>query len=697
MSNTKDFKVRSGIQPTVYQEGVGTVVSGSVGYSLSGASYDSISFSVASQETSPTGLFFKSDGTKVYIVGLDFSTVFQYSLSTAWDISTASYDSVSFSVSVQDTIPTGLSFSSDGTKMYVVGNLGLDINQYNLSTAWDISTASYSQNFSVSSQETGPTGVTFKTDGTKMYICGLAGDEVNEYNLSTAWDISTASASQVFSVSAQDGNPRSLFFKPDGTKMFLSGSDNDSVYLYNLSAAWDISTASYATSLSVTSQDTLPNGIYIKPDGTKMYVMGYVTDSIYQYSTVLNTASLDLSSGSVFDYTPTSDVQVTLTNPAASGTSSGATLLLGAEDATGVGSTFSTTLYTGTGANQTITNGLDLAGDGGLTWIKRRNAADSHVLTDSERGYGQVLNSDTTGANQNLASLFNLSTTSSGFTVGSNNTQINNNAQTYVSWSFKKQTKFFDVVTWTGNGSSQTIAHSLGVTPGCIIVKNTSNAANWAVWHRSNLATQHLQLNTTSAALTSATVWNSTNPTDSVFSVGNYYNTNNSGDTYVAYLFAHDIASDGLIQCGSFTTDSGSQATIDLGFEPSWVMYKMTNSTGQWYIEDTMRGLSAPTQVGDTLIANLPNAEGVGNGAIHINASGFETKAAPNNLGASNTFVYMAIRSAFVPTITYDPDLQWSGGTAPTAPAIGETDVLTFNTTDGGTTYQAVVAIDGAK
>lgn len=695
MSNNKDFKVKNGIQPTVYQEGVGTVVSGSVGYSLSGASYDSISFSVASQETSPTGLFFKSDGTKVYIVGLDFSTVFQYSLSTAWDISTASYDSVSFSVSVQDTIPTGLSFSSDGTKMYVVGNLGLDINQYNLSTAWDISTASYSQNFSVSSQETGPTGVTFKTDGTKMYICGLAGDEVNEYNLSTAWDISTASASQVFSVSAQDGNPRSLFFKPDGTKMFLSGSDNDSVYLYNLSAAWDISTASYDTSLSVTSQDTLPYGIYIKPDGTKMYVMGYVTDSIYQYSTALTTASLDLSSGSVFDYTPTSDVQVTLTNPAASGTSSGATLLLGAEDSTGVSSTFSTTLYDGTGATQAIDNGLDLSGDGGLVWVKCRSDAASHRLIDTDGGANNILTSNDTSGYFNNSTIFS-SFNSNGFSVATD-VATNGSGRTYASWSFKKQTKFFDIVTYTGNGSSQTIAHSLGVTPGCIIVKNISNAANWAVWHRSNLATQHLQLNTTSAALTSATVWNSTNPTDSVFSVGNYYNTNNSGDTYVAYLFAHDTDASSIIKCGSFTTDSGSQATIDLGFEPSWVMYKITNSTGQWYIEDTMRGLSAPTQVGDTLIANLSNAEGVGNGAIHINASGFETKAAPNNLGASNTFVYMAIRSAFVPTITYDTSLQWPSGTAPTSPAIGETDIITFNTTDGGTTYKSVVAIDGAS
>ena len=105
MANNKDFKVKNGIQPTVYHEGVGTVTSGSEGYSLSSASYDSVSFSVAAQDTNANGFIFNATGTKLYVVGRTNRSIFQYSLSTAYDISTASYDSVSFSVAAQETNP----------------------------------------------------------------------------------------------------------------------------------------------------------------------------------------------------------------------------------------------------------------------------------------------------------------------------------------------------------------------------------------------------------------------------------------------------------------------------------------------------------------------------------------------------------------------------------------------------------------
>jgi hypothetical protein len=118
--------------------------------------------------------------------------------------------------------------------MYICGSTGDDVNEYDLSTAWDISTASYLQNFSVSAQETVPTDLFFKPDGLKMYICGLTGDDVNEYDLSTAWDISTASYLQNFSVAAQDTDPYGLFFKPDGLKMYILGVVGDAVYEYDL-------------------------------------------------------------------------------------------------------------------------------------------------------------------------------------------------------------------------------------------------------------------------------------------------------------------------------------------------------------------------------------------------------------------------------------------------------------------------------
>jgi len=257
------------------------------GYDLANASYDSVSFSVASQENSPAGLAFNNSGTKMYIVGLTSDSVFQYSLSTAFDVSTASYDSVSFSVSSQDTVPTEVIFNNAGTKMYIVGNANKTIYQYSLSTAFDLSTASYdSVSFSVISQESALYGMNFNNDGTKMYVIG-ASDYVFQYSLSTAFDLSTASYDSVsFSVTSQDNFPYQVVFNSDGTKMYIVGNGSDTVYQYSLSTAFDVSTASYdSVSFSVSSQDTSPLGIVFNSDGTKMYIVGLSNDAVYQYST----------------------------------------------------------------------------------------------------------------------------------------------------------------------------------------------------------------------------------------------------------------------------------------------------------------------------------------------------------------------------------------------------------------------------
>jgi DNA-binding beta-propeller fold protein YncE len=240
-------------------------------------------FSVAAQELNPNDVFFKPDGLKMYVVGASGDDVNEYDLSTPWDISTASFLQL-FSVAAQETGPNGLFFKPDGTKMYVIGTVGDDVNEYNLSTAWDVSTASFLQLFSVSAQEAFPTGIFFKPDGTKMYVIGTTGDDVNEYDLSTAWDVSTASFLQLFSVAAQETIPQGVFFKPDGTKMYVIGITGDDVNEYDLSTAWDISTASFLQLFSVAQQETAPQGIFFKPDGTKMYVMGSTTDAVWAYN-----------------------------------------------------------------------------------------------------------------------------------------------------------------------------------------------------------------------------------------------------------------------------------------------------------------------------------------------------------------------------------------------------------------------------
>lgn len=254
---------------------------------LANASYDSVSFSVAGQESIPIGLFFKPDGTRMYVSGPNSDAVFQYSLSTAYDVSTASYDSVSFSASSQDLSIAGVYFKTDGTKMYLAGYTGDSVYQYSLSTAWDLSSATYdSVSFSVALQATTPFALIFKPDGTKFFVTDNTSDAVKEYSLSVAWDISTATYQASFSVSSQDTNPYGLEFNPDGTKMYVAGITNDSVYEYALSTAWDISTASYSsTSFSVASQSATPVSMRFRNDGLKMYIADAGTDTIYQYST----------------------------------------------------------------------------------------------------------------------------------------------------------------------------------------------------------------------------------------------------------------------------------------------------------------------------------------------------------------------------------------------------------------------------
>ena len=242
------------------------------------------SFSVDSQDTSPRGLAFSADGTKMFVAGDDGNDINEYTLTTAFDVSTASFVD-SFSVSSQDIFPSGLAFSADGTKMFVVGDSGNDINEYTLTTAFDVSTASFVDSFSVSSQDAVPQGLAFSTDGTKMFVIGNSGNNINEYTLTTAFDVSTASYNdKSFSVVSQDTSPRGLAFSGDGTRMFVVGNINDAVYGYTLTTPFDVSTASFVDSFSVASQDTAPRGLALSADGTRIFVLGDAGGNVHQYA-----------------------------------------------------------------------------------------------------------------------------------------------------------------------------------------------------------------------------------------------------------------------------------------------------------------------------------------------------------------------------------------------------------------------------
>jgi hypothetical protein len=319
---------------------------------------------------------------------------------------------------------------------------------------------------------------------------------------------------------------------------------------------------------------------------------------------------------------------------------------------------FSTYLYAGNSTSQTITNGINLSGQGGMVWTKSRTQAGSnHGIIDTVRGNRSSVYPNLTGG-QDVApndgygiSGFN----STGYGIAeSYSFSINNTGENYVSWTFAKQPKFFDIVTYTGTGVARTVAHSLGSVPGCMIVKKTSAAANWQVYHQSTAGgmgpSKYMVLNSTAAESSGSDRWNNTAPTSTVFTVGNAPETNDSGATYVAYLFAHDAGgfpvsgggSTNGISCGSFTTSGTGQpnATINLGYEPQWIMYKRSDATGDWRMQDNMRGLLGSwTGNSAFLRANTADAESQ-NAVISITPTGFLADTGTD----AQTYIYIAIR-----------------------------------------------------
>lgn len=343
----------------------------------------------------------------------------------------------------------------------------------------------------------------------------------------------------------------------------------------------------------------------------------------------------------------------------------------GAAPKTYVDDVFSAYTYTGNSSTQVINNGIDLAGKGGLVWIKGRASATSNFLFDNLRGVTQELNTDNTQASATLGSsvtAFN----SDGFTMGG---AAGINTNTGVSWTFRKASKFFDVVFYTGNGANRTIAHGLGVVPGMIILKPTSLAANWIIYHRSLGATKWLEF-TTGAEQTAASIFNNTEPTASVFSLGTSSAANGSGNSHIAYVFAHDASADGLIQCGSFTTDGSGNATVSLGWEPQYLLVKGSSTSGSWRIYDTTRGMTAD-KVNAYLYADTASIEGSESRFAPI-ATGFTGGTGV----ASQTYIYMAIRRPNKPptsaTQVYNAIARTGTGAAATITGVGFAPDLVF-------------------
>ena len=316
---------------------------------------------------------------------------------------------------------------------------------------------------------------------------------------------------------------------------------------------------------------------------------------------------------------------------------------------------FSTYLYNGTGATQSITNGIDLSGEGGMVWLKLRsqNLFDNSVY-DTERGAAERVVPNST-AEEFPRSSGLTSFNSDGFTLGGAGDENENN-EDLVSWTFRKAPKFFDVVTYTGNSFGlQVINHSLGSTPGVIIIKKTSALQNWAVWHK-DLDADQLALNTSSGK---GSDWYAaiTLVTDTSFRVGVTPNgLNDDGETYVAYLFAHNdgdgefgpTGDQDIIKCGRYIgDDSTSSNLINLGFEPQFVLIKCTDPvyTADWMLFDTMRGIvTSDTATDNYLRPNLSNGEGSLT-RLDVNPTGFTPQTSNGAVNRSGReYIYIAIR-----------------------------------------------------
>ena len=277
-----------------------------------------------------------------------------------------------------------------------------------------------------------------------------------------------------------------------------------------------------------------------------------------------------------------------------------------------------------------------------FTWIKGVNIGTQHYLFDSVRGATKILISNGTNAEFTVAQTLK-SWNSDGFVLGTSD-DVNGSGRTYIAWNWKESaTAGFDILTYEGSGSAQTISHNLGVKPDVIIVKNIDSSDppfNWRVYHSSLGAGVALKLNGTDAIDDDPGYWNDTEPTSSVFSVKDSGETNNSGQTYIAYLFAEK---QGYSKFGSYTGNGNADGTfVYTGFKPAFVIAKESSEARDWQLWDNKRLGYNASGGNKNLIPNKTDAEDT-YADIDILSNGFKLRnssAAANKV--SQTYIYMA-------------------------------------------------------
>ena len=635
-----DISYSGGVFSAPQAKSVGTVTAGTGPYNLASASYDSVSFSVATQETVPNSIGFNDDGTSMYIIGSVTDAIYQYTLSTAWDLSTASYASKSFSI--PDTVPRDFTFNNDGTKFYYVGSSADTVYRYSLSTAYDISTASTdNKSLYVGSQAGTPTGIEFKSDGTKLYVCDGGTDTIYQYSLSTAFDVSTGSYDSVsFSFSSQGTNTQSIFFTPDGTSLFVCDTANDAVYKYSLSTAWDVSTLSYANeSFSLAGQDD-PFSVAFKSDGMKMYMVGITNDTVYQYSTGTAT-TLDLSTGNYFSHTPSVNTLFAFSNPPASGTAAGFALAL-------------------TGANVAETYDIANASYDSVSFsvaTEETSATGMFFKPDGTKMYVVGLDGDDVNE-YNLSTAWDITTASynQNFSVATQDTLP-------VGISFKPDgTKMYIA----GNSSDAIHEYSLSTAWD---VSTASYSQSFSVSAQDTQTSDVFFKPDGTVMFVTATSGDEVN----MYTLSTAWDISTASYTSRAAVGSQDIFPSGL----SFNSDGTKMFVIGSGNDS---VYEYSLSTA-WTVSATyQRSFSVASQT-------------TGPSSMFFKSDGSKMYVLGGSGGGSVVYQY-STQATSTATFTYPSSVKFPSGTAPAGPAIGETDVLVFYTDDGGTTYQGFKAGD---
>jgi hypothetical protein len=242
-----------------------------------------ISFDVSSQEGSPNGVAFSDDGTKMFVIGTANDDVFEYDLTETWNTATAVYNSNFLNSSLQLSSPRDLCFSNSGTRLYCTDSTNNAVYQYNLTSGFDITTASYaSKSLDVSSQGTNPRGAFMNSAGTSLFVIDASANALFTYTLSTPWELDSATYTRTLSLDSQSWE--AVTFKPDGLKLYVANDSDNCIKSYTLTTAFDTDTA-IADDLELDVSDTYSNlaGMWIRSDGLMLATVDNGTDTVYQY------------------------------------------------------------------------------------------------------------------------------------------------------------------------------------------------------------------------------------------------------------------------------------------------------------------------------------------------------------------------------------------------------------------------------